>query len=323
MQSYELLEKRFGEWRGCQREHTVACSSGTAALHLAIESLDLPLGSEIICPDFTMVACARAIVMAGMKPVFVDCRDDLLVRLEGVLCAMTNKTRAILAVHIYGRQCDMDFLCCEIACANDLRVIEDLAEAHGVVPHEDTDAVCWSFYRNKIIHGEEGGMIAFKRPEHAEKARCLRSLGFTPEHNFDHVPRGHNYRMSNCHADLILQSLDCFEEDEKKRRQIEACYNNLLPPSMPPRDAVWVYDVKLDGINPAKVVKQMNKWGYAARQAFKPMHTQIEFADGYGHRNNNAARMSSQVMYLPVDPSKPLSYVGETVGAFKEALRLG
>mgnify|MGYP000263818837 CR=1 FL=1 len=100
--------------------------------------------------------------------------------------------------------------------------MEDRAEAHGVdfgdyIP----DAACWSFYRNKIVAGEEGGAIAFKNPRHASVAKSLRSLGFTTSHDFYHVPRGHNYRLANCLAQLVLSSLANVDANLAKRRQLE------------------------------------------------------------------------------------------------------
>ncbi len=170
MEAYQLLESEFGRWVGV--ENVVACSSGTAALHLALESLQLQAGSEVILGDFNMIACARAVTLAGLKPVFVDCCDDLTMDPDLVRsrCEVDGgKAEAILATHIYGRRCDMKEIH-SVARDYDLFVVEDLAEAHGVHPHVDTDASCWSFYRNKIVAGEEGGAVAFKCPEVAELA---------------------------------------------------------------------------------------------------------------------------------------------------------
>lgn len=306
MEAYQELEKRFGEWTGCDNPNTVAVSSGTSALHVALEALELPQGSEIIIPDFTMVACPRAAVMAGLKPVFVDCGPDLLIDTSLLKYALRDKTKAIMAVHIYGRRCNMVAIH-SFAGLHGLKVIEDLAEIHGVKPHTDTDAACWSFYRNKIIAGEEGGMIAFKSQHAEDRARSLRSLGFTPEHDFNHIPRGVNARMSNAHAELIIASLKAYEWNYQKRRVIESLYNSFIPLEwkMPKRDAVWVYDILCPrGIDTARLVKNLNEGGCAARLGFKPMSKQKEFytkccVSEYG--TSIASEMSQRIIYLPVD----------------------
>src|SRR5687767_9964765 len=106
MEAYEQLEAKVAEWSGMP--HVVACASGTAALHLALEALQLPPASEVICPDLTMVACARAIAAAGLKPRFVDCDDRLQMDLEQTPQACNEQTSAVMLVHVYGRTCNRD-----------------------------------------------------------------------------------------------------------------------------------------------------------------------------------------------------------------------
>jgi len=305
MEAYEVLEHEWATFCGCP--NTVSCSSGTAALHLALEALQLPPGSQVIVPEFTMVACARAVTMAGHVPTFVDCGhyNDGLMDWVKAANAMTDKTKAIMAVHVYGRKSP------SVGIGKDLGrlVIEDLAEAHGVKQHPQTDAACWSFYKNKIVAGEEGGMVAFKDPAHAALARQLRSLGFTDSHDFTHIPRGHNYRMSNAHAQLVLKSLSWYEENVADRRQIEQWYDEYIPRAwhMPARDAVWVYDLRISSMTRDKqntIVNALNSCGIACRHAFKPMSSQTEYYLNGIHdiTKLNAYRLSREVIYLPVVP---------------------
>lgn len=311
MQDYERFEKEYERLMGVP--NVVACSSGTAALHLALEALAIPQYSEVILPDFTMIACPRAVTLAGLKPVFVDVNDHLLMAPYLVWDAVTPLSRAIMAVHIYGRAAPMDEYF-EVAANQNLFLIEDLAEAHGLPPHPSTDAACWSFYRNKIIAGEEGGAISFRSPKHAERARSLRSLGFTEEHDYRHAPRGHNYRMSNLHASAIMQSLSMFGRNVKDRNRIIGYYDELCPEKwkMPERSAPWVYDLRIRGMVEADqyhIVGELNRAGIAARHGFKPMHTQEEYWHDrlVKHRNGNvtwsyAKRLCQEVIYLPVIP---------------------
>ena len=321
MEAYQKLEAELGQWAGYPAENVVACNSGTSALHLAIEAFRLPAGSEVIVPDFTMIACPRTVSLAGLVPVFVDCGEDLLLdtdlaeRWAGGSIGYDGKTKVIMPVHIYGRRCNMDEVS-RVARLCWLKVIEDLAEAHGVRPHPATDAACWSFYRNKIVAGEEGGAVAFRDPAHAALARELRSLGFTASHDFQHTPRGHNYRLANLQAKWILNdiegafnwsALEYFEANIKERRRIERWYDAFCPPAwkMPPRDVVWCYDVRIPGLiweRQTTIVRTLNEAGIAARHSFKPMHTQEEYKGCRVVGGENALKASHEVLYLPANP---------------------
>lgn len=295
----------------CSEDRMVVCSSGTAALHLAMESFRLPVGSRAIVPDWTMVACARAVTMADIEPVFIPPRyDNLLIDLDAVEALLDDPTKregieAIMIVHIYGRIVDMDRVA-KIANKYNLYVVEDLAEAHGVQPHPRTDAACWSFYRNKIIGGEEGGAIAFHSSNYAAAARSLRSLGFTKEHDYRHFPRGHNYRMSNIHAHLILESMTEYDLSVQGRHAQIRLYDHFCPEDykMPLRTAPWVYDLKIPKLKKAdqdRLVKALKANGVDARHGFCPMTRQPEY-HLKGVENPVADRLANEVIYLPVHP---------------------
>lgn len=319
MQPFERLEHEWARFNDLDPAGMVACSSGTAALHLALEAFQLPSYSEVIVPDFTMVACPRAVAMAGLRPVFVDCDDRLCLRTYDVqdTCDTVSgiRPKAVMPVHVYGRRCDMEGVF-DWAEHYDLRVVEDLAEAHGVRPHDKTDAACWSHYKNKQVAGEEGGTVWFRDPAHAKLARQLRSLGFTDAHDYNHVPRGHNYRMSNAHAELILRNWNTplfpngdpvIEIVFDMRRAIESWYDEFCPAEwrQPPREAVWVYDLRVSGMTSEtqdRVVRTLREAGIQARHGFKPMHAQTEFKDCRRVGGENAERASREVIYLPVAP---------------------
>jgi len=309
MQAYEKLEQELAEWSGL--DDVVVCSSGSAALHLALEALELPLGSKVIVPEFCMIACARAVVLAGLVPVFVDCGDDLLMHHSKVTEAMgrsaafdhnCNCIKAIMAVHIYGRRCDMNWLT-----SLDIPVIEDLAEAHGITPHPKSAAACWSFYRNKIVAGEEGGAVCFPKANSYpltwglkyQVARELRCQGFTDKHDFIHRPRGCSYRLSNANAQLIKTKT--WWNNTELRRERERWYNELIPKQQQRgrRDAPWVYDVFHQEAH--RIVDELNESGIRARRAFAPMSMQPEFRQPYKHLN--AFKAYESVLYLPLDPS--------------------
>lgn len=327
MQSFERLEHEWAKFNDLDPAGMVACSSGTAALHLALEAFQLPTNSECIVPDFTMVACPRAVAMAGLRPVFIDCGDDLNhddLNVDkayfglNVEEAMTNDVKAAVIVHVYGRKAETksyQYINNLPKRRKEIWVVEDMSEIHGVRREPDTDAAAWSFYRNKIVAGEEGGAVWFRDPSHAKLARQLRSLGFTDAHDYRHVPRGHNYRMSNAHAEPILHSINHYEfyEDgvldgnKPRRREIESWYDEFCPTEwrQPPRDAVWVYDFRIPSLCESvqdEIVRKLRSNKIEARHGFKPMHAQKEFEGCRRVGGENAERASREVIYLPVAP---------------------
>lgn len=354
MQPHEQLERELAAWitrtgLPCDPGQVVSCSSGTAALHLALEALGLPAGSGVLVPDYTMVACARAVTLAGLTPVFVDCDERLLMR--PVLLGLENggvgrDVGAVMPVHVYGRRVDMDVLIWDLGRYMDrwLPIVEDLAEAHGVPPHPKTDAACWSFYKNKIVAGEEGGAVMFKDPAHAALARELRCLGFGPLHDFRHRPRGHNYRLAPSLAERVLSSLRRWDTRMRtngipvdqytpiqQRRLIEGWYDEECPVEwrMPPRDAPWVYDLRVPGLTRGemwRVVCELNKEGVEARMGFCPMRFQQEYQNCRfvtDERPGDAGWLASgwaydEVLYLPLAPGL---VTRESVGRSFEVIR--
>lgn len=329
MEAHKLLEKTFGDWVGVP--NVVACSSGTAALHLALEVLRAELtnehkkDAEVILPDYTMVACARAVVLAGFKPVFADVEpSSLTLSAKTVQDRITDKTVAVMAVHTYGRKPNMNDLAM-LCDRNDLWLIEDLAEAHTTKPHWRTNAACWSFYKNKIVRGEEGGAVSFQSDYVAPAmARKLRSLGFTDAHDYTHIPRGHNYRLANALAELVLVHLrqiesnaDVFNpncQDWKPvdwmtaREVIDAEWNRECPAQYRTEkpEALWVHVVRAMGMNreqQTEIVNRIQGAGIPARFGFKPMTWQSEFSKRYAITNPNSEKAASEVFYLPIDPT--------------------
>lgn len=307
MERYELLEQRWSRSNDLDPAGMVACNSGTAALHLAFEALDLPRGSQCIMSDYNMIACPRAAVMAGVEPVFVDCDERLLLGMDGsFLTALTAKTNAILLTHVYGRQCLYPDGWETLPAPP--YVIEDLAEAHGLKPHPGTDVACWSFYSNKVVAGEEGGCVWFCNPLRAKLARKLRCLGFTSDHDYTHVPRGHNYRLANCLADKILLSLADYWDNMGKRRDIEELHNERCPAEwrMPLRQIPWVYDLRIPEMTKETqdtLVSMLKNRGVMARHGFKPMTWQKEFLVWRSKGEwTNSDKAATEVIYLPLDP---------------------
>ena len=304
MQPFEEFEQEYAKHLGIN--DTVSVNTGTAALHVALEALRLPPGSKVIVPEFTMYASALAVYYARLIPVFVDCQDDLLMDLNKLEEAIDKDTRVIMVTHIYGRLVDMTAIM-SLAKKYNLRVIEDACEAQGAhwegKPIGTFDIGCFSLYRNKIIHAEEGGVVASKDQDLLKIVRDMKSMSFGEHHNYYHERIGFNYRMTNSQSLMGIESLRKYKENAENRRRVESVYASLLPSTikMPYRSAVWVYDF----ISPKKdeIVKTLNDVGVPARHSFKPMSMMPLFREwASDYRKLNAYKQSKQVGYLPVYP---------------------
>ncbi len=235
MTPYQLLEQKYAKFTGSK--YAVSSNTGTAALHLALMAVGVGRGDEVIIPDFTMAACGFAVSYTGATPVFVDCDDTLCMDVKLIESKITKKTKAIMAVHIYGRLCDMKAIM-KIARKHRLKVIEDACEAQGAVYKSKADITCYSFYENKIIHAEEGGICTTNNKKYSEKMNYLKNMTFNKGHTYFHKDIGYNYRMPNSQAKLALDSLKNYPKEDKRRRKIEKDFygKNIL-------DAVWVIPI--------------------------------------------------------------------------------
>lgn len=173
----EGFEKQFSEF--CECKYGVSCSNGTSALHLALLSLGIGEGDEVIVPNFTMIAVPNSVIYTGATPVFVDAEIDTWnINPEQIKKKITRKTKAILVVHTYGNPCNMDRIH-RIAEKYNLKIIEDCSEAHGAIYRDKKvgclgDVATFSFYANKIITTGEGGMVVTNNEEIAKKCKLLR-----------------------------------------------------------------------------------------------------------------------------------------------------
>lgn len=300
-QKYEELEEEYAKY--INTKHAVSCNTGTAALHLALKAIGIKKGDEVIVPEFTMAACAFAVSYCGATPVFVDCGDDLLIDVKKIEKKITKRTKAIMPVHIYGRVCDMTEIM-KLAHKYKLRVIEDCCEAQGALFKGQMvgsfDIGVFSFYKNKIVPAEEGGIITTNDKKVAEKAKYLKNMAFGEEHDFLHNDIGFNYRMTEGQAHGALHNLKLVNSIQYKRFQVQGWYEKHITEKykMPQRSVVWVYDIK----HPKKhrIIHLLNKKGIAARHGFKPMSQQPPYLGKYKHLN--AYRLSKKVCYLPVTP---------------------
>ncbi|WEB38425.1 DegT/DnrJ/EryC1/StrS family aminotransferase [Streptomyces yunnanensis] len=276
----------------------VACSSGTTALTLALRALGVGPGDEVIVPEFTMIASAWAVTYTGATPVFVDCGDDLNIDVSRIEEKITPRTKVIMPVHIYGRQCDMDAVL-NLAYEYNLRVVEDSAEAHGVRPRGDI--ACFSLFANKIISAGEGGVCLTHDPHLAEQMAHLRAMAFTKDHSFLHKKLAYNFRMTNMQAAVALAQTEQLDTILARRRDIEKRYDEALRDIpgitlMPPRDVLWMYDLRAERRD--ELCGYLAGEGVETRVFFKPMSRQPGYFSA-DWPTLNAARLSADGFYLP------------------------
>ena len=227
----EAFEEEFASY--CNVGHAIGVNSGTSALHLALLAAHVGPGDEVITTPFTFFATVAAIGYVGATPVFVDI-DPRTFNIDAgkIEAALTERTRAILPVHLYGQPVDMDPIL-DIARRHKLIVIEDAAQAHGAEYKGKRvgsigDFGCFSFYPTKnLAAAGEGGMVTTNNAEYARTIRLLRNWG--EEGRYNPVLRGYNYRMEALQAAILRAKLSRMEQWTGIRRALAAGYDRLLP----------------------------------------------------------------------------------------------
>jgi len=295
MLAHQKLEQEFAQFTG--RKYAVAVNSGTSALHLSLVALGIGPGDEVIVPDFTMAACAFAVSYTGASPVFVDCGIDLNIDVSLIEKAITKRTKAIMPVHVYGRMADMKGIN-RIARKHKLKIVEDACEVHGANTGK-ADLTCYSFYKNKIIHAEEGGIVVTDNKVLYDSMQDLKSMAFGKKHTYFHERIGFNYRMPESQAKLALKSLKNATRNLERRRKVESYYDWYLPSGIERkggREVAWVYDFM--HTNKDETVERLFSQG--ARHFFKPLSSFPMY--GGVAQSPQAEIYSKYGMYLPIYP---------------------
>jgi perosamine synthetase len=335
------LEKEFAAL--CGRKHGVAVCNGTAALQIAVEALDLPPGSEVILPSFTIMSCAFPLARLGLKPVLVDC-DPVTFNASpsDYAAAVTERTSAIMIVHLYGLPVDMQPIL-DLAARKGLKVIEDAAELIGA---RYRDGVCGgfgdvstvSFYPNKHITTGEGGMVLANDPAIDARLRSLRNLSFDPGRRFLHHELGWNYRMTNLQAAIGCAQMEKVQRNIRLKHEIGARYNaafaGLKGARLPAPDApfgeniYWVYSLVLDDdvpIDAAEMMRLLAARGIGTRPFFWPLHEQPVLREMYPELRAvslpHASRVARRGFYLPSGLGLDLDLIPQVANTVKDVLR--
>lgn len=325
-----------------QRIYGIAVCNGSVALDVAMLALDLPKGSQVIMPTFTIISCAAAIVRAGCVPVLVDA-DPITWNMDvnQIEKKITFNTKAIMVVHIYGLPVDMDPILA-LAKKYDLKIIEDAAEMHGQIYKGRPcgsfgDVSTFSFYPNKHITTGEGGMILTDDEKLAARCRSLRNLCFKPERRFVHDELGFNFRMTNLQAALGLAQLERLDEFVGKKRAIGKFYTEKLKDiksiQLPlektdyAENIYWVFGIILKDeidFDAAEMMKKLETHGVGSRPFFWPMHEQPVFKKMGLFKNENypvAEKIARRGFYIPSGLGVTRDQVSRVVDVLKEILK--
>jgi len=326
------FEEAFAAAVGCR--FGIACSSGTAALHLALGAAGIGEGDEVLMPTFTMIATANAVRLLGATPVLVDAEPDTWnLAVDQLAAKVTARTRAILPVHIYGHPVDMVPVRA-LAQRHGLVVVEDAAEAHGAAYHGRPagslgDAAAFSFYGNKILTTGEGGMVTTDDPAIAARARELRALSFSDERHFWHRSVAFNYRMSNLQVAVGLGQTERLDELVERRRRNRLRYVEALagipgltlPVERPDcQNVFWMFGLVVGdeyGISRDELRERLAARGIETRTFFVPIHIQPAYFRAHGHeRHPVAERLGATGLYLPSGPTlsdDDIAYVARVI----------
>lgn len=330
------FEKKFADYLGVK--HATTTTSGTTALHLALVALGIKAGDEVIIPTFTMIAPAFAILYVKAKPVLVDADPKTWnMNVMEIEKKINSKTKAIIAVHIYGHPVDMDPLI-KLCKHYNLLLIEDAAEGLGATYKQKKlgsfgKAACFSFYANKLVTTGEGGMVVTNDSKLFERMKRLKDMAHSSYRRFLHTEIGFNYRMTNMQAALGLATLEEIDKSVKKKRDIAKQYSILLagiPHLTLPieknwaRSVYWMYAIlvnKAGKISKLILQKKLRGEGIETRDFFVPMHRQPALLKlGLFSAENYpvAEEISNTGLYLPSGNNLRKNQIEQVVKTIKK-----
>lgn len=323
------------------RKYGIAVSNGTAALEIAVQSLGIKEGDEVIMPTFTIISCAMAVTKLGAIPVLVD--SDLStwnMNVEEIEAKITDRTKAIIIVHLYGLPVKVDQVL-RLAQKYSLKVIEDAAEMHGQMYKGKPcgsfgDISTFSFYSNKHVTSGEGGMVVTDDEELAERCRSLRNLCFRKDVRYVHNEISDNYRFTNLQAAVGLAQLERLEEFVERKRvmgkyytdQLQGIEGVMLPVSHTDyaENIYWVYGLVLDQniqIDNRTIQKMLSEKGIGSRTFFWCMHEQPVYYDMgmfKGENYPNAEYLARKGFYIPSGLGLTEGQMDKVVNALKEVM---
>ena len=313
---------------------SLAVTSGTTALHLALVSLGVGDGDEVIVPNLTFAAVINSVLYTKAKPVVVDInKDKWTINCSEIEKSISKKTKAIIPVHIFGNPCEMDKIK-KIAKKYNIFVIEDCAEAIGSKFRNKNigtfgDCSIFSFFGNKTITTGEGGMILFKKNKHFEIAKKLRDHGMSTKKKYYHEEIGFNYRMTNMQAAIGLAQLERYKKIVRKKINIAKQYkknlsnNKILKFQEDEKKSLnsyWAIAVLLKkNFNFNSVEEKFNNAGIEIRNFFYPLNKQKIYKKFAKNKKYITDEFYKNGILLPTYPSlnnSDIKYICENLKKF-------
>ncbi|MBC7596542.1 MAG: DegT/DnrJ/EryC1/StrS family aminotransferase [Kineosporiaceae bacterium] len=336
----EYLGKAEGLLRSIgEVQHAAVANNGTTALHLALLALGIGAGDEVVIPSLSYVATLNAVLYVGAIPVIVDV-DPATWCIDPVAAeqAVSSRTRAILAVDLYGCPADYEALG-HIAHGHNLFVIADAAESLGAAVGDRqvgglADVTTLSFFGNKIATSGEGGAVLTDHDWVDERVRRLRNQGNHPTRRYHHDILGYNYRMTNLAAAVLSAQLERLPELVANRVRVFEAYRQLLnghgvttqAPGPHVRMTPWLYTVTCDGYEADQrdaLMAKLLERGFDSRPVFQPLETMPYFSPGLQHSRAGrvASRVSSSGISLPTFPDLRVEDIQRIADAVATAMR--
>jgi perosamine synthetase len=322
------FEKSFAS--KTQVDYATSVCNGTVALHLALLSLGIGDGDEVIVPTFTYIASVNAIVYCGATPIFVDSLEETWqVDPEDILKKITPKTKAIMVVHLYGQSCDMDSIC-EISKEHELFLVEDCAEAFGTYykgKHVGSfgDISTYSFFGNKTITTGEGGMVVTNNETLYRRSIHLKGQGLAAHRQYWHDVVGYNYRMTNIACAIGQAQLERSDELLNKKRKIAEYYHSAFSKSHIQTHkeqtgtvhSYWMNSIILDCDQDQrdKFIEYLSNRGVDTRPLFYPIHMMPMYSHKYqSHKvSEDISRRGFNIPSYPDLTEKELEYICESI----------
>ena len=329
------LEEKFAKL--CNVKYAVAVNSGTAALHASLNACGVKQGSEVITTPFTFIATANTILMQNAKPVFTDVMEDTFnINTEEIKDKVTEKTKAIVAVDLYGHLCDYDEIN-EIG-KNKIPVIEDAcqavnAEHNGKKAGSFGDMAAFSFYATKNITCGEGGIVTTDNKDYADNIKLFRQHGRSKMSAYEYIDLGHNYRMTDISAAMLLEQIKKIGFITEKRIENAAYLSEGLGKIKGIKVPVIKegfkhvfnqYTIKIDDgfkLKRDELMEHLNEKGISSAVYYpKPLHLcehfrKLEYKEG---DFPVAEKLSKQVLSLPVHPHVTKEQLDLIINAFEE-----
>ncbi len=323
------FEKEFAKF--CDAEYGIATNSGTSALHVAMLTAGIKKGDEVIVPSHTFIATASPLIHIGARPIFAEIDEETYtVDVDDVRKKITDKTKAVIPVHLYGHPCDMNSLK-EVADDYGVIIIEDACQAHGAEYKGDKiggigDIACFSFFpsKNMTVAGD-GGMIVTNNEEYAIKAAALVNQGRLERKKYEHDFAGFNYRMSEILAAIGRVQLKHLSAWIEKRRKVAKVYNENLDGEVIvlPVEKEWakhVYYVYVTRCkNRDKLREFLKEKGITTGVHYPlPVHLQPAMKDFAGSRLRITEKVAREILSLPIYPQMGTQKIEYVISCIKE-----